>query len=373
VPVMHFAHARTSVTNVSTATIRPAINVPNDRSRRLRNGSVILTALMLRRTRRTLWIVSLVLLVLAAAVFLRFKAPPEAARLLPESDGIVYVNLRPLRKMMSKNLKPVSRATDYQAFIDATGIDWERDLEEAAVALHRMPDPHGPNGPVAYSMVLVGKVDGKTLARYLDGHATGKENYAGQTVYSLPSEGRTVRVAQIAYDMIAISNFPTTEPIHSMLDRHRTAALPFSGSTLLAEHYSEMPILSVAWGMGQIGLPFTENGKIQVMGMELPIEPDTTFLASIHWAGALKLRVVELTASDSTATSQAANLNTLLDVARGATTGLNPNPANTALKEVLRTAQITQSRDRVVANATLPANLPVELMNGMDEAPGDSK
>jgi hypothetical protein len=328
---------------------------------------------MLRRTRRTLWIVALVLLVLAAAIYLRFKAPPEAARLLPESDGIVYVNLRPLRKVMGKNLKPITRAPDYQAFIDATGIDWERDLEEAAVALHRMHDPHGPNGPVAYSMVLVGKVDGKALARYLDSHAADKENYAGQTVYSLPSEGRTVRVAQIAYDMIAISNFPTTEPIHSMLDRHRTAALPFSGSSLLAEHYSEMPILSVAWGMGEIGLPFTENGKIQVLGMELPIEPDTTFLASVHWSGALKLRVVELTATDATASSQAASLNTLLDLARGVTAGLSPNPANNALKEVLRTAQISQSHNRVVANAALPANLPVELINGTDGLNGPAE
>ena len=67
---------------------------------------------MLRRTRRTLWIVALVLLVLAAAIYLRFKAPPEAARLLPESDGIVYVNLRPLRALMHKNLNPVIRAPE---------------------------------------------------------------------------------------------------------------------------------------------------------------------------------------------------------------------------------------------------------------------
>jgi len=331
---------------------------------------------MLRRTRRTLWTVTAVLLVLAAAIYLRFKAPPEAARLLPESDGIVYVNLRPLRALMHKNLKPITRAPDYQAFIDATGIDWERDLEEAAVALHRMPDPHGPNGPVAYSMVLVGKLDGKALARYLEAHANSKETYDGHTIYSLLSEGRTVRVAQIAYDMVAISNFPDTEKIHSILDRHRTAALPFSGSTLLAEHFSEMPILSVAWGMGAIGLPFTEDGKIHVFGMELPIEPDTTFLASVHWAGALKLRVVELTATDATAASQAQSLNMLLTLARGATAGLGPNAANNSLKEVLKTAQITQHRNRVVANATLPQNLPVQLLNGAEnggEAGGDSK
>ena len=311
------------------------------------------------------------LLILAAAIYLRFKAPPEAARLLPESDGIVYVNLRPLRALVHKNLKPITRAPDYQGFIDATGIDWERDLEEAAIALHRMPDPRGPNGPVAYSMVLVGKLDGKALARWLEAHANNKETYDGHAIYSIPSEGRTVRIAQIAYDTVAISNTPSTEQIHSMLDRHRTAALPFSGSTLLAEHYSEMPILSVAWGMGQIGLPFTENGNISVLGMELPLAANTTFLASVHWAGALKLRVIEIASDENTAVSQAASLNLLLNLARGATAGLSANTANNGLKEVLKTAEITQHRNRVVVNATLPQNLPVELLNGATGSPNN--
>lgn len=331
---------------------------------------------MLRRTRRTLWIVALVVLVLAAAIYLRFKAPPEAARLLPESDGIVYVNLRPLRALLRNNLKPISRAPDYQAFINATGIDWERDLEEAAIAMHRMSDPRGPNGPVAYSMVLVGKLDGKALARYMEAHANGTESYAGHTIYSLPSEGRTVRVAQIGYDTVAISNTPSTEQIHSILDRHRTAALPFSGSTLLAEHYHEMPLLSVAWGMGQIGLPFTENGSIHVLGMELPLAPDTTFLASVHWAGVLKLRLVAIAPTDESAASQAASLNLLLQIARGASAMLAPNAANNGLKEVLQTAQITLRRNRVIANATLPRSLPVDLLNGADngaDAKDDTK
>jgi hypothetical protein len=336
---------------------------------------------MLRRTRRTLWIVAAVLLVLAVAIYLRFKAPPEAARLLPESDGILYVNLRPMRALVHKNLNPVTREPGYQSFIDATGIDWERDLEEAAVALHRMKDPRGPNGPVAYSMVLVGKLDGKSLARWLEAHASGKENYDGHTVYSIPSEGRTVRVAQIAYDMVAVSNYPSTEQIHSMLDRHRTAALPFSGSTLLAERYSEVPILSLAWGMGQIGLPFSENGtengpvsgdqigNVQILGMQLPLRADTTFLASVHWAGALKLRVVEIADSEATAASQAATLSMLLNLARGATAGLAENTANNGLKEVLRTAQISQHRNRVEADANLPQSLPIDLLNAAGNVP----
>jgi hypothetical protein len=320
---------------------------------------------MLRRTRRTLWIIATVLLVLAAAIYLRFKAPPEAARLLPESDGIVYVNLRPLRALVHKNLNPPSvvRAPEYQAFIDATGIDWERDLEEAAVAVHRMPDPRGPNGPAAYSMVLVGKLDGKALVRYMQSHGATIESYAGHPIYSLPSEGRIVRIAQVSYDTVAISNFPDTEKIHSILDRHRTAALPFSGSTLLAEHYSEMPLLSVAWGMGQIGLPFSEDGSIHLFGASLPLEPDSTFLASVHWAGALKLRVVEIAPTDDKAASQAASLGMLLSLAQGATSGLSATPTNSALKDVLRTTQISQKKNRVTINADLPKNLPVALLD----------
>jgi hypothetical protein len=328
---------------------------------------------MTKRTRRTLWIVAAVVLVLAIAIFLRSKAPPEAARLLPESDGIVFFNLRPLRVLsLYKNMKAPSRAPEYQQFVDATGIDWERDLDEVAIALHRMPDPNGPNGPVAYSMVLVGKLTGSRLNSWLDGHAASRENYAGHTIYNIPSGDRTVRVAQIGYDRLAISNWPDTEKIHSMLDRHRTAALPFSGSTLLAAHYSDVPLLSVVWGLGEIGLPFSESGAITVFGLKLPLEPDSTFVASISPAlstnGALHLRVEEIAASDEVATSQAASMATLVTLARGATAGLADDPANNALKEILGTAAITGKRNRVVATATVTPKSLSSLANAGDES-----
>ena len=113
-------------------------------------------------------IVAAVLVLLAVAVFLRSKAPPEAARLLPESDGIIYIDLKPVRAFLHKDLKPPQRVPEYQQFVDATGIDWEHDLDQVAIALHRMPDPNGPNGPVAYSMVLVGKLTGKRLNTWLE-------------------------------------------------------------------------------------------------------------------------------------------------------------------------------------------------------------
>ena len=327
---------------------------------------------MLRRTRRLLWIIAAVVGLIALAVFLRFKSPSEAARLLPESDGILYVNLRPLRALLHPHLDAVVPAPEYQQFLDATGFVWERDLDQAAIALHRMADPHGPNGPVAYSMVLVGRLDGRRIAAWLAAHAATREDYAGQTIYSLPSEGRTVRIAQIGYDTIAISNTPTPEQIHSILDRHRTAALPFAGSTLLARHWAEIPLLSFAWGMGQIGLPLTESGAIHVFGLALPLAPETTFLASLRWVGSLRLRVEEIAPGDQAANSQMASLGLLLSLARGATAGLAPTPANRGLQQLLASAQLSARRDRVTLRAQLPAKALINLLETPNAAAGQS-
>ncbi len=318
---------------------------------------------MSRRTRKTLLIVAGVLLVLAIAVFLRSKAPPEAARLLPESDGIIYFNLKAIRTFAPKDFKPPNRVPEYQQFVDAIGIDPERDIEQVAISLHRMPDPNGPNGPVAYSMVLVAKITGPRLNAWLDAHATSRESYVGHTIYSIPSDGRTVRVAQIGYDMVAVSNTPTTEQIHSILDRHRAAALPFSGSSLLERHFHEVPLLSLAWGVGQIGLPFSESGAIHVFGLALPLEPDSTIIASIAPAlpvpgsfAALRFKVEEIAPSQDKASSQAADLATLVTLARSLAQPLGQTPANDAFRELLKTAEVTQHGERVVVTATVPAS-----------------
>ena len=331
---------------------------------------------MHRRTRRTLWVVAAVLLTLAVAIFLRSKAPPEAARLLPESEGILYIDLKPVRAFLHKDLKPPQRVPEYQQFVDATGIDWERDLDQAAIAIHRIDDPKGPNGPVAYSLVLVGKLTGQRLNTWLDAHAASRESYAGHTVYSIPSEGRTVRVAQIGYDMLAVSNFPTTEKIHSMLDRHATAAWPFTDSTLLNQYFHEVPLLSIAWGVGKVGMPFSESGAINILGFSLPLEGDSTFVASVTPAlslgSFLNLKVEQIAANDEAAASQAAALESLVTLARTFTAPLAEDTANNALKQLLKTAVISQQRNRVKVTARFSPSLLAGLANGEASQPASN-
>ncbi len=318
---------------------------------------------------RILLLLAGILAALGTVLFLwRKNTPPLAARLLPESQAILYLNLSPLRAATHFDRKPVAHDPEYQHFIDATGIDAERDLDEAAVAFVTLPDAAGPNAGLGFCEVFVARFAPERLARYLATIAASTESYAGRTIYQIPSEGRTVRVAILPGGMVVISNTPAAEQIHSMLDRFRTAWLPIdsNGPTLLAAHYRDLPVLSLAWGLGQIGLPFGENGELHLFGLTLPFRVNAAFVASLRWTGALRLRVEEIAPNEAAARASAGALSGLLGVGRLANNMLPGQTTNAGLATLLNTATVVQYRDRAVLNATLPQNLLHSLM----ETPG---
>ena len=303
------------------------------------------------------------IIALAVALVLRTKAPPEVARLLPESDAIIYANLKPLRLATHFERTLVTHSSEYQHFIDATGIVAERDLDEMAFALHRMDDPNGPNGLVAYSEVFEGRFDGNRLARYLASIATAREIYAGHDIYTIPvgeagaGRGRLLRVAQLGYDTVAASNMPTAEQIHSILDRYRASASPFAGSSLLSARYGDVPLLSSAWGIGHIGLPFSERGHISVLGLELPIPEDTTFVASLQYRGVVRLRIDEIEPNEADAEKSVESLNMLLGIFKSIE-HVKPGAAqDQAIADVVNSLKIQQRGERTVLTADIPLNL----------------
>jgi hypothetical protein len=332
---------------------------------------------MRKRTRYSLLLALALVAALAVAVFLRAKAPPEAARLLPECDAIVYANLKPLRSATHFDKTPIKRSTDFQHFIDATGIVPERDIDAVAFALHRMDDPDGPNGPVAYSEVFEGRFDGPRVAHYLAGIAAAEESYEGHRIYVIPvgdtagSKGRLLRVTQLGYDTIAASNMPTAEQIHAMLDRHRAGASPFAGSSLLAARYGDVPVLSTAWAIGHIGLPFSESGRITIFGLQLPLSEDTTLVASLRYLGTLKLRVEEIAPSEAEAARSAKTLEAVLQMFRSAqqiqAEMHGERATDAAMRKALNSLQIEQDKDRTIVTANLPVALLRELVTPAPE------
>ncbi len=315
---------------------------------------------MARFSRRTLYSVltaGALLVALGVLVFLRFHAPPEVARLLPESDAIVYANLKPVRAATHFDEQPVTPATEYQQFLNATGFRWERDLDRIAVSLHRMPDPKGPNGPVAYTAVAEGRFDAPRLTAWLQANSTAQEGYAGHVVFTIPAqEGRVLRVAPLGFDLLAASNMPTTEQIHSVLDRHTAGASPFSGSSVLAAHYGDVPYFSLAWGIGHIGLPFGENGRVQVFGVQLPLAEDTNFVASVAYRGSIRLRVDDLTPSAEDAARTTTNLVTIVNLIR-AFLPQGGTANDQALRQAAQSVVVMQHATRVELTATIPTEL----------------
>jgi hypothetical protein len=316
-----------------------------------------------------------VLTALGFALYLRAKAPPEAALLLPESDAIVYVHLKDIREFTHFDKTPVPRSPELQQFIAATGIVPERDIDAAAFALHRVVSPapalstrHGrPAADLFVSEVFIGRFDGQRLKDYLQSVASSTENYAGREVYSIPLRtqddpaGQTLRVAQLAYDTIAASNMPTSEQIHSMLDRSRASALGTPGSSLLAARFHDVPLLSQAWAIGHIGLPFSQNGYITVLGLQLPLPEDADFVASLGYSetvhlgtgGGVHLRIEEFAPDEATAHNTVQTLTSLLGVVRGIDGAEPPKtPPDAALRAVLNSITLAQHKDRDVLDAT---------------------
>jgi hypothetical protein len=316
---------------------------------------------MRKRTRYSFLLMLALVSALVVAVWLRKTAPPEVARLLPESDAIVYANLKPLRLATHFDRTPVNRSPDYQQFVDATGIIPERDLDAVAFALHRMDNPNGPNGPVAYSEVFEGRFDGAKLTHYLAGIATAREEYAGHTIFTIPIEGRQLRIAQLGWDTVAASNMPTTEQIHAMLDRYRAAASPFSGSSLLAERYRDVPLLSSAWAIGHVGLPFSESGRITIFGLGLPLPEDTTFVASLRYGlGTLHLRIEQIAPTEADAARSVDALGGLLQLVQAIQPKVEAQSDAAdvaAMQKFVGSIKIEQHKDRAILTATIPPEL----------------
>jgi hypothetical protein len=324
---------------------------------------------MRRRTWISLAIALALVVALVTAVYLRKQAPPEVARLLPEADGIVYFNLQPLRTLTRFDQHPVTHDPDYQKFIDATGIVFERDLDEAAFAIHRMADPDGPNGAVAYSEVFQGRFDGQRLAAYLEAQSTAPESYAGHEIYSIAHEGRTVRVVVLGYDLVAVSNAPTAEQIHSIIDRYHSAASPFTGDTLLSRYYSKVPLLSEAWGIGEIE-PSTGPGlQFHVFGLPLSLPAGATYIGSIRYLGSVHMRLQEIAPSESAAKESVEMVNLALGLIRSTQVTIGAQDANTADWEAfVRSMKVEQKGKQAIFQAVVHTRLVRSLLSAQNAA-----
>ncbi len=77
------------------------------------------------RRHKLILALAMLLVVITAAVMigLRRRSAPEAARLLPEAEAVVYLNLGIVRRAgVLEHMPPVTHDTDYEQFVRETGF-----------------------------------------------------------------------------------------------------------------------------------------------------------------------------------------------------------------------------------------------------------
>lgn len=337
------------------------------------------------RFKRRLPVLIAVLLVAAAVVAvvqLRRRAPPEPARLLPGADGFFYVNLKWLRTLKAiGQLPPVPHDPDYERFLEETGFQFERDLDEAAFAIHYPAKwGNGATGGAAteprFSEIFVGKFHSERLTAYLHKIAGGIESYHSTEIYSIPLEGRTLRVSILSVDTVAASNQDDPAVIRGMVDRSRKLASPFGGPALLRQYYKSLPVVSkslpvlkLAWFIGRIEPAATGSlGTWSVL-----FQKPASVVVSAYYAvysPTLHVRAEAFPATEDEAQSLTDTVSAYLNLFHAAENSVATRGTDPDVKAFLDSLHIERQGKRAVLTAAMPPGFLRKVMGDSQQEIG---
>lgn len=317
------------------------------------------------RIRRTFPLILVVLAIAAAltlAVQLRKHAPPEAARLLPGADGFFYLDFRMARKASGGELPAVIHDPEYQRFIEATGFEFERDLEAAAFAVHYPAAwPGGGTGGAAhepcFSEVFVGKFQGQRLTAYLRQIAKSVENYHSVDIFTIPIEGRTLRTAVLSADSLAASNHPDPAVIEGIIDHSQRLASPFGGPALLRQYYKHVQLASLAWVVARIDPSAPDTGMLSgVLSKAATLVVSGSALNPLHLhSQEVHLRAEAFAQSSEDAQALADKINVFLAMMHSAESSVGTHGTDADVKALFDSLKVKQESERVVVTAAMSA------------------
>ncbi len=317
---------------------------------------------MMKARRRLLIIVLCVLAFVAAVVsvvLLRKEAAPEAARLLPEADAVVYIDFATVRSLTSFDQQPLPQlAPGYEQFVKETGFSFERDLDEAAMSIHR----GHTRGGTRYTEILIGHYDQGKLGQYLRKHARNVENYRNVDVFSVPVEDRTLRIAMLAIDTVAISNVEDPSIVHGIIDRFKKVALPFGGPTLVQVYYPKIPLGSLLWSIAHIpaqASPTAKNPHPQPSftlpgGVDVGLPGESDVVVSLRMLTTIHARAEFYTQSNDAARNFAEQSNAFLTLFHSLQANSAPSPGDADIKAVFDSIKVTNKAERAEVTATIP-------------------
>jgi hypothetical protein len=313
----------------------------------------------IRRSLPILLVVVLVAAVLTLIVQLRKHAPPEAARLLPGGDGFLYLDLQWMRRAnVTGDLPKVPHDPEYEQFIQATGFQFERDLDEAAFAIHYPPEGKGktraPDQP-RFSEIFIGKFQGEKLSSYLRKLSSTVDDYHSIEIFNIPLEGRTLRVAILGVDTVAASNQNDPQVIRGMIERSRKLASPFAGPSFLRQYYKDVPFTSLGWSIFRVQ-PSSEVIPSS-LNLSMLFSKPAVVVASVRYLGSVHFKAEAFTGSEEEAKQVSDKLSSFLNIFRTAEISVASPGPDLDVKHFFESLTVEQHGDRAVLNAIVPTDL----------------
>ena len=302
--------------------------------------------------RRHFFLIASLLLVagaLGTLLWLRHRALPEAVRLLPESDAVIFVNVKSIRRVANTNLSGVVHDPEYGEFIRETGIDFERDLDQVAIAVHPQA-----NGERRYSEIFNARFDTQKLQDYLRKHAKNVVQYGNEQIFEIPQENRTVKVAILDLDSVAVSNVDDEGVIRGMVDRSRKRGLPQRGPAMVQEFRGQIPLTAVAWTIAHI-----KPGDNPIMQKIYSPTWGTGFTLVAAVAPSLTNGTIQLKANAMAGNEEAAkqlteNVGTLISLYQAIEASAQQGGGDPDVKAFVDSVKVEQQKDKAVLTATLP-------------------
>ena len=308
-------------------------------------------------------------------MWLRKHAPPEPARLLPGADGYFYANLKWIRRAdIAGQIPDVSHEPEYEQFIQATGFQFERDLDQAAFAIHYPPVKAGAkagadqgtnkpgsatprlrskrrrfSGSVSWAGSRVNVCTGPTYLKSISGSV---ENYNSVDIYSIPLEGRTLRVAILGFDTVAASNHDDPMVIRGIVDRSRKLASPFGGPALLRRYYKYVPLASLGWAIFKVD-PATGDLPAPT-ALSFLFNKPATVVASARYLGHVHFQAEAFTGSKDEAQRLSEQLGTFVQLFHAAEGSVSMPENDPDVKAFFDGLKIQQHGDRAVLTAAIP-------------------
>ncbi|MGH9488820.1 MAG: hypothetical protein ACRD04_14695 [Terriglobales bacterium] len=156
------------------------------------------------------WIIAAICLAVAlGAVWLWWAMPPASVRRLPPGQTLVYLRLKPVRKLWALRPAPPP-ATEYATFVRESGFDYQRDLDSIALSMNG-----NPLRPRDATAIFSGRF-GPKFTLYLQRHALARTRVAGVQAYRFAGWARPqqkLTVARLGARELLITNAADAAPI----------------------------------------------------------------------------------------------------------------------------------------------------------------